>query len=234
MEQPPVETPASPVPWRGWEALLVYLIQFLVAQSLLALVAQLVPKNAAIVFGVIVGESILLLATFAWVRARHGAGWRELGWSRADVRGDIASGIGAGLAGMAASFVILFLILVFGRALGYDFKEPNQVPLESPGLLTVIVIGLAVSIIAPIAEETFFRGFLFQAVRKWSRFAWAGLWTALLFGLAHVYPLLYLPIGALGFILASVFESRRSIVPCVVAHALFNGVNFIIIARNMT
>jgi hypothetical protein len=233
LQQPPGEAPA-PVPWRGWETFLVYLAQFVVAQLVLGVVAVFASKNVAIVVGVVVGELILLAATFVWVRARHHAGWRELGWTRRDVRGDLGAGVAAGIGGMAASFFFVILINLAGRALGRTFKEPDQVPLAHPGMLTVVILGLAVTIIAPIAEETFFRGFLYQSVRKWMPFAGAALWSGALFGLAHFYPLLYLPIGALGVILASTFDSRRSILPCVVAHALFNGVNFIVLARNFT
>ncbi len=68
---------------------------------------------------------------------------------------------------------------------------------------------------------------IFQGFRRKNGPAKASLFSAVFFGLAHLHPLLYLPIAVLGFILGWVFEWRNSIFPGMVAHALFNTVGFI-------
>lgn len=91
-----------------------------------------------------------------------------------------------------------------------------------------------VCVIAPIAEEFFFRGFLFGALRR-CRILVAGhdigtwlaaLVTGILFGLAHLgsASLEYLiPLGFLGFVLCIVRWRTGSLYPCMALHSANNA-----------
>ncbi len=91
-----------------------------------------------------------------------------------------------------------------------------------------------VCVIAPIAEEFFFRGFIFGALRRW-RIQIAGreigTWvaaivTGILFGLAHTgsaSPRYLVPLGLLGFVLCLVRWRTRSLYPCMALHSLNNS-----------
>lgn len=92
-------------------------------------------------------------------------------------------------------------------------------------LLTVVV--------APIIEETIFRGFIGSFVHK-DYFKWLYYLSALLFGLVHasnyeltesqnlLIPLIILPQLFLGFILGFV-RVRYGFFYCVLLHAVYNG-----------
>jgi membrane protease YdiL (CAAX protease family) len=94
--------------------------------------------------------------------------------------------------------------------------------------------GVFVCVIAPIAEEFFFRGFLFGALRRW-RVTIAGhdigTWvaaviTGILFGLAHTGSAssqYLVPLGFLGFVLCLVRWRTRSLYPCIALHSINNG-----------
>jgi uncharacterized protein len=88
---------------------------------------------------------------------------------------------------------------------------------------------------APMAEEFFFRGFLFGVLRH-MRISVAGreigtwvaaLIVALLFGLAHsgsAKPAYLLPLAFLGFVLCIVRWKTRSLYPCMALHSINNSV----------
>jgi len=98
----------------------------------------------------------------------------------------------------------------------------------------LVAAGAFVCVIAPIAEEFFFRGFLFGALRR-VRIQVAGrdigtwlaaLVTGILFGFAHLgsAPLQYLiPLGFLGFVLCIVRWRTRSLYPCMALHSANNA-----------
>lgn len=100
---------------------------------------------------------------------------------------------------------------------------------QSIEIIVLAVIGIA--IIAPVCEEIWFRGYLYQAMfnhfkRKRERL----IVNAMLFASGHVL-LITIPLGSgfpyyifiVGFLLADLYERSRSIVPCVIVHAANNG-----------
>jgi membrane protease YdiL (CAAX protease family) len=92
--------------------------------------------------------------------------------------------------------------------------------------LNLVVVGVLVSLVAPVAEELFFRGFLFPAL--WRRLGWvaAGVVTGLLFGLVHAggTPAVFLvPLAVLGFLLCALYRWTGSILPGMGVHAFNNA-----------
>jgi uncharacterized protein len=87
------------------------------------------------------------------------------------------------------------------------------------GLVFALVLG---AIVAPVVEETFFRGFLFAAIRKNHSFWIAASTSGLIFGAAHLVPGAIVSLGAAGFIWAWLRERTGSIWPCIAAHVLNN------------
>jgi ABC-2 type transport system permease protein/sodium transport system permease protein len=85
------------------------------------------------------------------------------------------------------------------------------------------------AVVPGVFEELFFRGFLFTSLRMkltpWRTIAA----TAVLFGLFHVVaattlaPERFLPSVFLGLVLGWVRERTGSVLPCMVLHAIHNG-----------
>jgi membrane protease YdiL (CAAX protease family) len=112
--------------------------------------------------------------------------------------------------------------------------------LPAPLGTTQSTIGLAgvaifVCVFAPMAEEFFFRGFLFGVLRQMRVTVGGrdiGTWvaaaiTGILFGLAHAGSALsqdLVPLGFLGFVLCLVRWKTRSLYPCIALHSLNNSV----------
>jgi membrane protease YdiL (CAAX protease family) len=93
---------------------------------------------------------------------------------------------------------------------------------DNTGFPLILLIGG--TIVAPIIEEIFFRGFVFAGLRnKWG---WqkAALASAGLFALFHILPTSFAPIFILGFIFAFLYQISGSIWPAILMHMLTNTV----------
>lgn len=112
---------------------------------------------------------------------------------------------------------------------GPQEKLPEQLGADG-GTLALVLAAVLVTIIAPIAEELFFRGFVFGSLRNWHGTAVAAGLTGLLFGAIHAGSApsaKYLPILAIfGVVLCLLYARTRSLYPCIVLHSINNCVAF--------
>lgn len=81
----------------------------------------------------------------------------------------------------------------------------------------------AVVIAAPIAEELVFRGVILHGFLARYRVGAAVAASALLFGVAHLNPWQFVGATAFGIVAAWWFLGSRSLVPCILGHAVGNG-----------
>ena len=104
-------------------------------------------------------------------------------------------------------------------------KLPDELGADESTLLAVFT-GIFVIAVAPFAEEFFFRGFLFQALRRsWG--TWVGaLASALTFSAIHLAPDKFVQLAILGMALALLFNKTDSLWPCILLHALNNTLAF--------
>jgi uncharacterized protein len=132
-------------------------------------------------------------------------------------------------------FAFYLFAIVYSAAVNPDVKQTVTQELGADqGTAGLIVAGVVVIVVAPIAEEFFFRGFFFGALRRW-RIKVAGreigVWvaavvTGILFGLAHTgsaSPQYLVPLGFLGFVLCIVRWRTGSLYPCMALHSINNS-----------
>src|SRR5436309_11752154 len=140
-------------------------------------------------------------------------------------------------AGAVAAAAVAYYVLTAIYAALFKLHANDKLPSElgaGKSTATLIAAGVFVCVIAPIAEEFFFRGFLFGVLRRWNirvgRYD-LGTWLAavvvgILFGLAHTgsaSPQYLIPLGFLGFVLCLVRWVTRSLYPCMALHAMNNS-----------
>jgi len=92
--------------------------------------------------------------------------------------------------------------------------------------VALIAVTFVVTVCAPLAEELFFRGYFFGALRK-NGFWPAALLTGLAFGIVHVFgsPIAFiLPLALLGAGLCFIREKTGSLYPGIALHCLNNSV----------
>ncbi len=138
-----------------------------------------------------------------------------------------------GLQAFVTNYPIIFITgLVWMGALQLtqqfapEIKTPQQIAVTAishqtdPGLL-LLIIGFAV-VLAPINEELLFRAGIYRFLKGKFPVAAALAATSILFALAHVNLLQFLPLFTLGWLLARTYERSGHIGVSMVFHALFN------------
>ncbi|UCB57113.1 MAG: CPBP family intramembrane metalloprotease [Candidatus Omnitrophota bacterium] len=123
-------------------------------------------------------------------------------------------------------FAFLLLLLILAAKL-FNYHPPQQevfkVFLQENRLWFLIYSTAMVVILGPIVEEIFFRGFAYNALKKRWGVPWAMSLTALVFAGLHANLFGFLPIAALGFLLAYVYEKTGSLIPSIAIHMLHNS-----------
>ncbi|HKB40833.1 MAG TPA: CPBP family intramembrane glutamic endopeptidase [Gemmataceae bacterium] len=171
--------------------------------------------------------------------------WRGVPWSQ--VRQDVGLHRGRGAvretASGVASYIVSLPLLVIGliavfvllglqQGLGGRGMPMHPVAgMVNDDWVVRLQIVLAATVTAPLVEETMFRGVLYRHLREATRgwgfaasFLVSGLVNTFLFAVVHPQGLVAVPALmalALGFTLAR--EWRGSLIPCMVAHGLSNG-----------
>lgn len=125
-----------------------------------------------------------------------------------------------------AFFVILFSFI----------SNETELNLENQPYYVILLSFVVTVLIAPIAEEIMFRGYLYSAMfsifkRKRERL----VVNSMIFATAHVFIVSFM-LGAivpyyifvLGYLIALLYEKSRSILPCIALHALNNALVFTI------
>jgi uncharacterized protein len=144
----------------------------------------------------------------------------------------LALGVGAFLAGGIGYYVVTAAYQSIVHLHGSD-KLPQSLGVGS-STAALIGAGVFVCVVAPIAEEFFFRGFIFGALRRWhipigghDVGTWvAAVITGILFGLAHTGSAAsqyLIPLGFLGFVLCLIRWRTRSLYPCIALHSVNNA-----------
>jgi hypothetical protein len=89
---------------------------------------------------------------------------------------------------------------------------------------------ILVSVVAPIAEEFLFRGYIFTALRGWAGVLGSAAITGLLFGAIHAdssRPWAFLlPLAFFGFVLCLIYWKTGSLYPCIALHSVNNAFAF--------
>jgi uncharacterized protein len=131
---------------------------------------------------------------------------------------------------VAGYLVFLALAAAWSSALDLHQKDDivDQLGAGSSDI-ALAAVAVLVCIVAPIAEEFFFRGYFFGALRNW-RGVWpAAALTGLVFGAIHVgsAPVGFLvPLAFFGFLLCIVYQHTRSLYPCMALHCINNSIAF--------
>ncbi len=172
--------------------------------------------------GLTVAQNVALVGAayfFAFLSGRPAAadfGLRPAPWGRS-VRLLVAVWIG---------FFVLSAIWAVALSLDEQQTLPDELGANGP-LVNALAVIVLVTVIAPIGEELFFRGFFYGSLRNWRGPILAGVLTGAVFGLIHVgsAPIGYLvPLAIFGAGLCLLYELTGSLYPAIALHALNNSI----------
>lgn len=134
--------------------------------------------------------------------------------------------------GLVLAIIVAFLIFsaVWAAILNVNTKEDLLEKLGTNETTVLLVLSaLLTTVVAPIAEETLFRGYIFGALAKWRGWFPGALVTGVLFGLVHATsaPAVdLLPLAVLGFLLCWLYAQTGSLYPGIATHSLNNSLAF--------
>jgi membrane protease YdiL (CAAX protease family) len=167
---------------------------------------------------------------------RKGSGSLAVDFGLRAERPDAATGIAIGVGCQLILVPLIYLPLqwLFGKQ---DVSKPaKEVIGGAHGAGAIALLAVVLVIGAPIVEELFFRGLVLRAIQRRfgsSRYAdtYAVVGSAVIFGLSHFEGIQLPALIAFGVILGVLAVRNGRLGPGIWAHAAFNAVTVIILAR---
>ena len=221
--------PGTQVPWTTRQVVISLVVVAVIFGAAIAAILGLVEfvdiegwgeHVVLLVAAIFLQGSMLLTVWFFAVRPRGGR-WALLGFRRVKpISTTIIVVFGVAI---AQSAVVGYTLLV--QQLEIDFLIPSDLPREwANDPVSFAIIAISAVIVAPLVEEIFFRGFMYQALRRTIAILPAALLTSLVFGIAHIDPAIIIPIAVVGMILLGIYRWTGNLWSSIITHAGYNAV----------
>jgi CAAX protease family protein len=217
-------------PWTAWVALVAAFALALVGSVVVGIVGAAAgaqfddPTPAMNIASTILQDGCLVAAAllFAGMAGRPlpvqfglrpTSPWKALGW-------------------MVVVFVTFYVVTLVWVAIVGGSPDDDKLPDElgaDQSTFALLSVAFLVSVVAPIAEEFFFRGFFYGALRNWRGVLPAAIVTGVVFGAIHAGSAdweFLLPLGVFGFLLCMLRERTGSLYPCIALHCANNSLAF--------
>jgi len=183
--------------------------------------------EAALLIGMVFMLVIALLL-LAWMRMRRLEpgemfGIRQLPLGRAVLFG--ASSLALVYAAMLVVRYLVQELLFHGSWPDDSSQEPIEAFQASGGTFFKLILGVAAVVIAPVAEETIFRGFLYGVTKRFSDRWFAAIFTSLVFACVHRHIGSTVPLFTLAMGFSIAYEVTGCLVVPIAMHSLFNLLN---------
>ena len=107
-----------------------------------------------------------------------------------------------------------------------ELQPTIKVLQESGSLPRRLSFAVAAVLLAPVVEESLFRGILYPAIKQQGFPKTALLGTSLLFAAIHVNLMTFLPLTVFALVMVFLYEKTDTLLAPIFAHCLFNGANF--------
>lgn len=167
----------------------------------------------------------VLLLFLWWVFKRIGCGLAAIGLRTHELRQNAWFGLRLYLRmlPLLIASVLVTIALYTKLRMPFERSAVHKMAVESSKHVGPAVAFAAMAVaVAPVLEETLFRGLLYTGLRQWMGFWTAATTSAVCFSLVHTSGS-RLPTMVLGFALAWMYERRGTLVSPIAAHALHNA-----------
>ena len=200
-----------------------YVIQAVSILAISYLVAETVEAEYTgipLLVGMLLVQLALPLTVWIFVVLRRNVRWSALGLWRRPAWKDAGWGVAVLILEIAAQ-VVYYAIL---ERAGVDTEDLSPPPFVEAGSEYLIGLAILAVVVAPVAEELFFRAFVFAGLAgRWGPW-WAAGVSSLLFMAAHVEPLSFPPLFVLGLMLAWLYHRTRALWAPMLVHFLNNAI----------
>ena len=203
--------------------LLVPLVRQLLAGWRLAPPLDAAVQVPLLYLGLMVAPLLILAALLAPLANPPAGGWLQWRWRP----------LGSGLRrALAQTLMVLPAVALAGWLIDQVWGDPGgsnpllELVLRTHSWPALGCLALTAVVLAPLFEETLFRGVLLPVLaRRWGR-GWGVAISALVFGLAHLSLGELTPLVLLGLALGWLRLESGRLGPCVLMHGLWNGLTF--------
>ncbi|MEE9199165.1 MAG: CPBP family glutamic-type intramembrane protease [Dehalococcoidia bacterium] len=170
-------------------------------------------------------EALLVAAVWLFAVSKYHISWRTLGlWQRPG-----GSSVALAAAVVVAGIVVQGVYLTLLESLGVDIEGATGSTFLEEGGAVLVLLSLLALAVAPVAEEIFFRGFVFGGLANRFGFWWGAAASAAAFALAHIEPIKLFPLFVLGILLAWVYYKTGSLWSSVLAHLFNNTIALVVL-----
>jgi membrane protease YdiL (CAAX protease family) len=162
----------------------------------------------------------------------HDITWREaLGLEETNFGKQLLLAGGALLLALPVMFGLKYLSEILLQALNWPLVDQRAVEaiVNAKSVALRAYLFFFAIVIAPVAEEFFFRGLVFSAAQKagWPKTGWIG--SSLLFAAIHGSAPVFLPLFAFALMLVWLYQKTQGLLAPIAAHAAFNAINVMLL-----
>jgi membrane protease YdiL (CAAX protease family) len=194
------------------------------------------PKGQSEFWQIVLGAFFIELPALGWIALflrQHEMNWKEaFGWRLCEPATAAAYGVLAAMLFLPAAWGLQWLSAYAMELVHLNPQEQVAVQeLQDPSLTVTekVIIGVIAVVLAPMVEEALFRGILYPAIKRLGRPRLA-LWvSSALFATVHFNMVSFVPLLAFALVLVYLYETFQNLLAPIVAHALFNASNFLIL-----
>lgn len=211
-----LQPPPKPAAWTAADTWLGLGLLILVVAGYLFALARLEPSRDLNILFIATFEFILLIP-IAVILFRRKVSWVELGLRRFDQN---LLGLGCGLLVGVYAVVLVnnIIMLLLGVVTQADVLSEILGEIEAPYLFAFVT-----AVVAPVTEELFFRGFLFQGLREKHGWVRALVISSIIFSLFHGQVATLIPTFLLGALFAYMYQRTESVFPGMILHFIVNA-----------
>lgn len=207
---------------RAIDLLLVVALTAALLFILKAILAGSSRGMASLVAALALQSALPLAVVYLVVVRGRGLTWADLGLRRPRSRRWYWRAV---LLAVASLPIVATINLLTQLIAGAPFTNPQIAVLAPAGFSWSMLFGmlLVTAVVAPVAEETVFRGLLYGWLRARIGVAGGFAISALVFAAAHAIPPLMPALAVEGVILAWIYERSGSLIPPMITHGTFNA-----------
>jgi uncharacterized protein len=237
---------AAPRSWLSWtagvSAFVVYLASYIGLSAAVEIGSEVLGARLAETWvdasylGLVIVSAAVAFALGMWVLTSHthrvGLDWREIGYRTRSIGRDILTGLVGFLSALPFLFIAAIVTWGLAKTVFKHIPTPQQ-PFEDiisqGGALSIALTFIAASVVAPIVEETFFRGVLYTTLRGRMGVWGAVILSSAMFAVVHPLPGGFVIIFTLACVFALMRERTGSLLPSMVCHSVYNTVQLLVL-----
>ncbi|MFM2294247.1 MAG: hypothetical protein RLZZ350_660 [Verrucomicrobiota bacterium] len=180
-----------------------------------------------LVISMVTAHGALLVLAGIFLR-EHALRWRDAFGLARQPGASVALGAASAVVVLCVIWPLVGAVKLWCAQHGLEFDEQTPVQLlrEQRGVVARLLLGLFAIVLAPVAEEIFFRGLAYPLLKQHTSRPFAVVVVSVLFALLHGNVPLLLPLAVLAVGLTLLYEWTGNLLTSITVHALFNAANF--------